>query len=92
MSNRFANMIVVLLVVILILGIILTAMWGLPKYGIYRRTLRGQASLQEAEWDRQIAVEEAEAIKASASLLAEAEIIPQRSLRMRRFSSAAKVM
>jgi len=36
-------------------------MWGCPQYFVYQRELRGKAALQEAEWDRQILVKEAEA-------------------------------
>ena len=49
--------------------------WGCPRYQVYQYTLRGQAALQEAEWDRQIAIEEASAVKESAALLAEAEVL-----------------
>ncbi len=48
--------------------------WGIPKYKVYQQTLRGEASLREAEWTRKIAVEEAKAIKESAGLKAEAEV------------------
>lgn len=50
-------------------------MWGIPNYKVYSRELNGKAQLREAEWSRQIAVEEAEAIKQSAKLKAEAEVI-----------------
>lgn len=58
-------------VAILILGFLL---WGYPQYRIYSQTLRGQAALREAEWDKKIAIEEAKAEKESATLEAEAEI------------------
>lgn len=48
--------------------------WGIPKYRIYRQDLRGQAELREAEWTKRISIEEAKALKESASLKAEAEI------------------
>jgi len=51
------------------------SLYLLPKWNVYQRTLQGRAALQEAEWNRKIAVEEAEATKASATLLAEAEVI-----------------
>lgn len=50
------------------------AMWGCPKYGIYRRTLGGEAQLREAEWNRQIAVKEAQAKQEAAKALAQAEV------------------
>lgn len=59
-----------LLVVLLIAGFA----WGLPKYRIYRQDLRGQAELREAEWTKRISIEEAKALKESATLKADADI------------------
>ena len=61
-----------IIVILLLLGLVL---WGLPKYKVYSRELNGKAQLKEAEWNRKIAIEEAEAIKESAKLKAEAEVI-----------------
>jgi len=61
----------VLLVCVLIAGLL----WGLPNYKVYSRELNGKAQLKEAEWNRQIAVQEAEAMKESAKLKADAEVI-----------------
>lgn len=41
--------------------VVVLALWGIPKYGIYSKQLRGQADLEEARFNRQILVEEAEA-------------------------------
>lgn len=49
-------------------------MWGCPKYRVWEQALSGEAELKKAEWNRQIAVKEAEAKLASAKMLAEAEI------------------
>ena len=57
---------------VLLLGGIL---WGIPNYKVYARELNGKAQLREAEWNRQIAVQEAEALKESAKLKAEAEVL-----------------
>lgn len=57
--------------IILLIGI---AMWGLPKYKVYRLRLSGVAALAEAENSRKVGIEEARAKKDSARLLAEAEI------------------
>lgn len=57
-----------------LLSIIVLGMWGCPKYEVYKRTLVGQAELKQAEWNRQIKIQEANATKESASALAEAEI------------------
>jgi regulator of protease activity HflC (stomatin/prohibitin superfamily) len=50
-------------------------LWGIPNYKVYARELNGKAQLREAEWNRQIAIQEAEALKESAKLMAEAEIL-----------------
>jgi len=50
-------------------------LWGIPNYKVYSRELNGKAQLREAEWNRQIAVQEAQAMKESAVLKAEAEVI-----------------
>ncbi len=50
-------------------------LWGVPNYKVYARELNGKAQLREAEWNRQIAIQEAEALKESAKLMAEAEVL-----------------
>lgn len=47
---------------------------GVPRLGVYYRTMAGKAALMEAESTRQVRVLEAKAKKDSASLEAEAEI------------------
>lgn len=49
-------------------------MFGWPTYNVYQQRLAGEAELARADYNRQIAVREADAKKASASLLADAEI------------------
>ena len=61
-----------ILIVIVLLGGFL---WGIPNYKVYSRELNGKAQLKEAEWNRQIAVQEAQALKESAALKAEAEVL-----------------
>ena len=61
--------IALILVVIIVIGFLA---WGIPKYNVYSKELSGKAQLKEAEWNRQIAIQEAEAEKASATLKAEA--------------------
>jgi regulator of protease activity HflC (stomatin/prohibitin superfamily) len=61
--------------VIVIIGAVIAAVafvW--PTYNVWRREMRGKASLAEAEWDRKIAIREAEAKKDSAVLHAAAEV------------------
>lgn len=64
--------IISVVVIILLIGFM---MWGIPKYKVYSRELNGKAELKEAEWNRQIAIQEAEALKESAKLKADAEVI-----------------
>ena len=60
------------------IGIVLTAvtlgMAGCPQYDVWRKGLEGKAILKEAEWSRQVKIQEAKARNESASLLAEAEV------------------
>jgi len=58
--------------IFLIVGL---SMWLMPKYNVYKMELQGKAQLKEAEWNRQITIEEAQAEKASATLKADAEVI-----------------
>ncbi len=60
---------------VLLLGLIMGGMYGCPLYNVWQKGLAGQARLAEAEQSRQIAIEEAKAIKESASFKAEAEVI-----------------
>ena len=72
MDKEKKGLIALILIGIIILGFIL---WGIPKYKVYSRELNGKAQLKEAEWNRKIAIEEAEALKASAKLKAGAEVL-----------------
>lgn len=49
-------------------------MWGCPQYNVWSSKLSGEAELKKAEWNRQIAIKEAEAKLASSRMLAEAEV------------------
>lgn len=57
-----------------LLALVALGMWGCPQYSVYQRGLDGQASLQQAEHTRKIAVEEAKAKLESAKSLAAAEV------------------
>ncbi len=59
------------IIAILIMGFVL---WGIPQYKIYSLEMKGKANLREAEWSKQILIEEAKALKESATLRAEAEV------------------
>lgn len=64
-----------ILVLIIVVGIIVGAIWGYPQYNVYSNRLGGEAELQRAESNRKIAIEEANAKKEAAKALAEAEVI-----------------
>ena len=76
MGNR-GDLVLGIFVVLLLLGGLL---WGIPNYKVYSRELNGKAQLKEAEWNRQIAVQEAEALKESAKLKEEAEVIKAKGI------------
>jgi len=59
---------------VLVILLFLFSLWAFPMYNVWRKELRGKADLKEAEWSRQIAIEEAKARKESATLDAEAEV------------------
>lgn len=50
------------------------AMWGCPRFFVYQSELAGEAELKKADWNRKIAVREADAKLESSKLLANAEI------------------
>lgn len=55
--------------------LIVLLMGGCPQYNVWQQGLAGKAALKRAEQDRQIAIQEAQAKKESASMLADAEVI-----------------
>jgi predicted aminopeptidase len=64
-------------VVVAFIVMILAAvgLWGCPQYSVYSQRLQGEAELARASYNRQVAVQEAEAKKAAAQNLADAEVI-----------------
>lgn len=57
-----------------ILAVAVTLLVGCPSYYVYLQGMNGRASLAEAEYSRQIKVQEAKAHLDSASMLADAEV------------------
>ncbi|MBU6952108.1 hypothetical protein [Hahella sp. HN01] len=53
---------------------ILLALWGWPKYKIYRMEADGLAALREAEWTKKILIEEAKAKEQASLLQAKAQV------------------
>lgn len=58
----------------LLLAIVAGGMYGCPKYEVWQQGLKGEAELNRAQQNRKIAVNEAEAKRDAADMLAEAEI------------------
>ena len=61
--------------IVLIVLAIGVGMVGCPQYNVYKARLDGEAELAQAQQNRQIAIQEAQAKKESAQLLKEAEVI-----------------
>lgn len=49
-------------------------MWGLPQYSVCQQSLTGEAELARAQQNRRIKIQEAQANKESATMLAAAEV------------------
>ena len=74
-QNKEALAIGTMLGLILILGIIIIlSLWAWPNYRVYKLELNGEAALREAEWTKQILIEEAKARDEAAILQATARI------------------
>lgn len=63
----------VIVVVVLVVAFAAAALLY-PIYNVWKKEKAGEAALREAEWSKKITIEEAKAMKESASLLAAAEI------------------
>lgn len=60
-----------------IVGVLLLVafmLWSIPMYRVWQKELSGRAVLKEAEWSRQVRVEEANAEYEAAKLLRKAEV------------------
>jgi len=66
--------IITVIVGVLVCAIVVFFMFGYPVLNVWQQEMQGKAELKRAEGNRQILIQEAEAKKASAKLLAEAEI------------------
>jgi len=62
-------------IVLVILGMMVLLFAVYPPYSVWSKGLAGKADLKEAEWNRQIAIEEAKAELESATLKKGADII-----------------
>ena len=70
-GNEVVFGIIITLIVFVVVGF---ALWGMPKYKIYRLEMSGKAELAEADWNRQIQIKEAEANLESEKLNAQSEV------------------
>jgi len=57
--------------IIIVIGILMATM---TRYTVWQKGLKGEASLREAEWDRQIQIKEAEANLEAEKLNAQSEV------------------
>jgi predicted aminopeptidase len=64
-----------ILIALLVILVAAGGLYGCPRYSVYQQRLTGEAELARASYNRQVAVQEAEAKKAAASDLADAEVI-----------------
>lgn len=74
MHSDNAGFIVGFLALVFVFGLIGGCMAGYPQYHVYQQRLAGEAELERQKYAKQVAVQEAEAKRDSATLLAEAEI------------------
>lgn len=70
MNSNYLATLGALLAVVLLAG----GPYGCPQYTVYQQRLQGEAELARADFNRQIAVREAQAKLDAASRLAEAEV------------------
>jgi hypothetical protein len=63
-----------IIITIIIVGIIISLAFGLPRYNVWQKEMSGKAQLAEAEWNRQISIKEAEANLESEKFNAQSEI------------------
>jgi len=70
---------IIIAVIVVVVGIV-GLLIGAPIYNVWAQEMSGKADLREAEWSKQIAIEEAKAKLESSELQAEADIIRARGI------------
>lgn len=60
---------------IFVLLLVMLGMWGCPRYSVYQQNLEGEAELARATQNRQIKIQEANAVYESASKYAGADTV-----------------
>ncbi len=63
-----------LVMMLIVIGTLIGLFWVWPQYRVWQKELAGKASLAEAQWDRQIQIEEAQANLESEKLNAQSEV------------------
>ena len=69
-----ASVILWISAIFVVLLLLCTVVFGAPIYNVWAKEKKGEAQLRQAEWNKQIIIEDAKAKAESASLLADAEI------------------
>jgi lipopolysaccharide export LptBFGC system permease protein LptF len=64
----------VILLLISAVILVVLSFWVWPKYNLYRMEMHGMAALKEAEWSKQILIEEAKAKEAASLMQANARV------------------
>ena len=64
----------VLFLVVIAVVLIALSLWAWPKYNLYRMEMHGMAALKEAEWSKQILIEEARARETASLMQAKARV------------------
>ena len=72
--NGLGKTVVTIIIIIFILLIIGVVMYIVPRYSVWAKELKGKAELKEAEYSKQILIEEAKANLEAEKLNAEAEV------------------
>ena len=65
------SVIFLFLAIVLLIGL---SFWAWPKYNLYRMEMNGRAALKEAEWSKQILIEEARARETASLMQAKARV------------------
>ena len=74
MSDKKESFAPLIVFILFVFAMLFGVLWAWPKYRIYSRDMRGQATLREQEWEKKVLIEEAKAKRESASLHAQAEV------------------
>ncbi len=73
-NNENLNIGAIVILIVGIIGFIVFLFWVFPTYNVWSKEMKGKAELREAQWSRQIQIEEAQANLESEKLNAQSEI------------------